>query len=87
MSQKIPNIMFSSLGKLLGLLDCEAYQLRISFVNIVTNFIIDVLTKNIQESEDAEMRSNYQKTKDKLLRILLRRIYDKTSYVRKEVLN
>ena len=87
LSQKIPNVMFSSLGKLLGLLDWEAYQLRISFVNIVTNFIIDVLTKNIQEVEDADMRSNYQKTKDKLLRILLRRIYDKTSYVRKEVLN
>ena len=87
LSQKIPNVMFSSLGKLLGMLDWEAYQLRISFVNIVTNFISNVLTKNIQESEDAEMRSNYQKTKDKLLRILLRRIYDKTSYVRKEVLN
>ena len=46
-----------------------------------------MLTKTIQDIEDAELRNNYQKTKDKLLRILLRRIYDKASYVRKEVLN
>jgi len=87
LSLRIPKVMFSSLGKLLGLLDWEAYQLRIAFVNIITNFVIEVLTKNIQDVEDTEMRNNYQKTKDKLLRILLRRIYDKTSFVRKEVLN
>lgn len=87
LSQNIPQTMFTSLGKLLGLLDCEAYQLRIAFVNIVTNFVIEVLTRNIQDNEDADVRNSYQRTKDKLLRILLRRIYDKTSFVRKEVLN
>ncbi|CAI2367540.1 unnamed protein product [Moneuplotes crassus] len=87
LSSSLSQTMFSSLSKLLGLLDCEAYQLRIAFVNIMTNFIVEILTNNINEIEDAELRTNYQKTKEKLLKILLRRVFDKTSFVRKEVLN
>lgn len=87
LSSSIPQVMFGSLSKLLGLLDCELYPLRMAFVNIMTNFIIEILTNNINDIEDAELRTNYQKTKEKLLKILLRRVYDRTSWVRKEVLN
>ena len=86
-SLRIPTQIFSALSKFLGLLDCESYQLRMTFVNVMTNFITELLTRSIQEIENVELRTNYKKTKDKLLRILLRRVYDKTSFVRKEVLN
>lgn len=87
LSKSVPQPLFENLGKLLGLLDCEAYALRIAFTNIITNLIIELLTKQIQETEDIEIRQNFHETKLKLLKILLRRIFDKTSYVRKEVLN
>ena len=87
LSQNAPDLMFSNLRTIIFLLDSESYQVRISFVTITISCIKDIIVRGVNEHENVEERARFKKTKDNLQAILLRRIFDRTSFVRKEVIN
>jgi len=85
LSEKSPKILYSNISALITLFNCESYVIRNSLVEIIMNIIILLLSR-VDDIPDAEIRTNYLRSKEKFIEILFDRIYDKNSFCRSKVL-
>lgn len=85
LSEKSPKIMYSNISALITLFNCESYVIRNSLVEIIMNIIVLLLSR-VDDIPDAEIRTNYMRSKEKFIEILFDRIYDKNSFCRSKVL-
>jgi len=85
LSERSPKIMYSNISTLITLFNCESYVIRNSLVEIISNIIILLLSR-VDDIPEAEIRTNFTRSKEKFIEMLFERIYDKNSFCRSKVL-
>ena len=87
LSEASPQMILRLLGNYVILLSLDNYCYRSLFIKMTANVIILVLNNTRSDSKlDNSTLENYYNTKIKLLGLIIQRLHDKVTYVRKECL-
>ena len=85
LSERAAKIIYNNITTLLQFFDCGSYIIRNAIVEMMGHVIVNFLCK-LDDINDVEVRTNYNKAKMNFIDLLLKRIYDKSPYCRAKVL-